>query len=120
MSNSYNTNPGNTTRIGVSSDYSTWAGGYSAVGGSIANGKGSGGSATGLNGGIGTQWIDGNYYAAGGGEGAGAGVDKIRRGGPAGGGGGEGGDIKADFSFRPQWVWAKWVSPWRLLRKLLY
>ncbi len=69
MSNAYNTNPGGTTRIGVSSDYESWAGGYNAVGGSSANGAGSGSSAVGMNGGAGTQWVDGNYYGAGGGEG---------------------------------------------------
>jgi hypothetical protein len=69
MSNAYNTNPGGTTRIGVSSDYQSWAGGYTAVGGTSANGTGSGSSAVGMNGGTGTQWVDGNYYAAGGGEG---------------------------------------------------
>ena len=68
-SNSYETNPGGTTTIGVSSDYESFSGGYSAVGGTIASGKGSGSSAVGRNGGIGTQWVDGLYYGAGGGEG---------------------------------------------------
>jgi hypothetical protein len=69
MSNSYNTNSGSTTYIGISSDYISFSGGYNAVGGTSATGKGSGSSASGINGGTGTQWVDGNYYAAGGGEG---------------------------------------------------
>jgi len=68
-SNAYNTNSGSKTSIGVSTDYLTFTGGYSASGGTSATGKGSGGSATGKDGGVGTQWVDGLYYGAGGGAG---------------------------------------------------
>ncbi len=76
-SNSYNTNSGSMTSIGVSNDYLTWSTSFTAEEGKLAegkgfvhvNGSGSRSNPTGKDGGVGTQWVDGNYYAAGGGEG---------------------------------------------------